>query len=153
MKRKLISRLNVKERAREVISQVDNVDRSGFIPLDIQFQRMQTAGEELATYRYYQYNTDMALLDKIEAMNVNDASEELADATSKANNRTRDKVVLDDMLKEKLNKYRRFKNKQDELKALKEKYDQSVKEREIYDRAINDYKEQEYRRRLEESGR
>lgn len=149
MKRVIHDRNDIPDRKPEIISGVDNVDRSGFIPLDVQYMRMLNAGENLAQYRNYQYNTDMELLNKemenIETLNVDKVSSKIKRAKI-------DKVELDALYKDKILKYKKFKNKAEELQSLKAKYDERQKEKQIYNKAINDYKEKEFRRRLESQG-
>ena len=136
---KLLNRYTVKLREPEKISQVDYVDRSGFIPLDVQYQRMMTAGEELSILRAYQYNTDLEklnIIDKtgdIDDLNIDNVSSDVK--TQKL-----DKVVLDDKLKQHMRQYKQFKSKLDELNTLKSRFEQSKREKELIEQAVNEYK-------------
>lgn len=139
MKRVFVNRDTIKARVGEKISQVDYVDRSGFIPLDIQYERMKTAGEELSLLRAYQYNTD---LDKL---NIIEETGEISDLdidsiSSDIKNSKLDKVVLDQKLKDHMAKFKQFKSKADELNTLKGRYEQAVREKDLMEKAINDYK-------------
>lgn len=136
---RLVDRYTVSKRVPEKISQVDFVDRTGFIPLDVQYERMRTAGEELSILRAYQYNTDLDKLNEldktgdIEKLNIDDVSSDIK--TSKL-----DKVVLDQKLKEHMTQYKQFKNKIDELNTLHDRYRQALREKELMLQAVNDYK-------------
>lgn len=136
---KLVNRYTVKQREPEKISQVDYVDRSGFIPLDVQYERMRTAGEELSILRAYQYNTDLEKLNiieetgDIEGLDIDKVSSDIK--TQKL-----DKVVLDEKLKEHMRSFKHFKNKTEELKTLRERYDQSLREKALIEEAVNEYK-------------
>lgn len=136
---KLVNKYTVKRRIPEKISQVDYVDRSGFIPLDVQAERMKTAGEELSLIRAYQYNTDLEKLNileqsgDIEGLDIDTLSSDIK--TQKL-----DKVVLDEKLKQHMREFKKFKSKADELQSLKSKYDQAVREKELITQAVNQYK-------------
>lgn len=136
--RKYINKDTVNRRVGEKISQVDFVDRSGFIPLDVQYERMRTAGEELSIVRAYQYNTD---LDKLNiAENGDIADLDIDSLSSDIKTQKLDKVVLDQKLKDHMAKFKQFKSKSDELKTLKSKYEQALREKELMQQAVNDYK-------------
>lgn len=136
---KLVDRYTVKRREPERISQVDYVDRTGFIPLDVQYERMRTAGEELSILRAYQYNTDLDKLNELDKtgdigkLNIDEVSSDIK--TSKL-----DKVVLDQKLKEHMAQYRQFKDKVEELNTLQDRYRQALREKELMQQAINEYK-------------
>ncbi len=136
---KLVNRYTVKQREPENISQVDYVDRSGFIPLDVQYERMRTAGEELSVLRAYQYNTDLDKLNiieqtgDIEGLDIDKVSSDIK--TQKL-----DKVVLDEKLKKHMRDFKHFKNKAEELKTLRQRYDQSLREKALIEEAVNEYK-------------
>lgn len=136
--RKYINKDTVKQRLGEKISQVDFVDRSGFIPLDVQYERMRTAGEELSIIRAYQYNTD---LDKLNIAESGDISNlDIDSLSSDIKTQKLDKVVLDQKLKDHMAKFKQFKSKADELNTLKSRYEQALREKELMEKAVNDYK-------------
>lgn len=131
--RKVFDRNNYSFNRGEKIPFTDNVDRSSFIPLDIQYMRMMSAGANLENIRSYQYSTDSKYLD--EYLKTHNISELTIDDTRSFRNM--DKVELQSVLQEKMSKYRKYES--DKAK-LKQSYDDFMREKEIREKAVNDYK-------------
>lgn len=117
----------------EKLSQVDNVNRAGYVPLDIKYEEMRLAGLRLDTIREFQY-----------AYNYQDfanSGKSISDFTSDQLLKTRfnSKQELDDLFKSKLEKYSAYKSNQEKLKDLKRQYDEEMKEKRIRDEAIRNY--------------
>lgn len=144
--RKLVNRNNYKPRPLESIPMTDNVDRSGYIPLDVQYARMMTAGAQLEATRDYMYNVDIQKVNEALEKGLDLDIDKLANSTQ---NSKLEKTDLDEILKNKLKQYKRFKDKNEELKVLQDRYKQLEREKAIRQEAVNQYKEQLYRDKLD----
>lgn len=117
-----------------ILSQVDNVNRAGYVPLDITYEQMRLAGIRLDKIRDEQFNFE--LKDFIEkGLSIEEYSKDVL-----LKSRFNDKTVLDDLYKAKLDKYEKYRNTQEQLNALHEQYLKEVKEKEIVDTALRNYK-------------
>ena len=54
----VINKYHKRDMKQEKTARTDNVDRSGYIPLDLQHARLMKAGKTLEEIRDYQYNSD-----------------------------------------------------------------------------------------------
>lgn len=116
------------------LSQVDNVNRSGYVPLDITYERMRLAGIKLDKIRDEQYNFELKdFIDK--GLSIDEYSKDIL-----LKSRFNDKTALDDMYKAKLKKYEHFKDTQEQLKALHEEYLRELEEKEKVASALRNYK-------------
>lgn len=145
--RKIYDRYNYIPRKPEKISFVDEVDRSGYIPLDVQYARMMAAGAQLEMTRDYLYNVDIEKLNKAMNDGLEIDIEKLSNSSISGNKL--DRTELDGILKEKYQQYKQYKSKQEELKTLLDKYKQLENEKKIRQDAINQYKEQLYKEKVD----
>lgn len=116
------------------LSQVDNVNRSGYIPLDVQVERMKLAGIRLDNINNHQYNYEL--------QHFLDSGMRISDYTTEQSLKTRfnDKVELDMLYKAKLDKLSTHNNNVSKVKALHSEYVKEMHEKRIADEAIINYK-------------
>lgn len=119
----------------EKLSQIDNVNRSGYVPLDVRYEEMRLAGIRLDSIRDYQYNyTYRDFLNSGKSI-----SEFTSDQTLKT--RFNSKQELDDLFKSKLEKYSQYSSNLEKVKALRKEYDEEMKEKAIREDAVRKYVE------------
>lgn len=130
---KIIHKKDYKFNRAEKLSQVDNVNRAGYVPLDIKYEELRLAGLKLDMIRDYQYNYDLK--------SFLESGKSISDYTSDTllKSRFNSKQDLDDMLKLKLEKYSKYSSNQERLKALRKEYDDLMKEKEIREDAVRQY--------------
>ena len=131
---KLVNKNTWKNNQALKVSQVDNVNRAGYVPLDIQYESMRLAGIKLDAIRDAQYSYDL------EAYLKSGMSIEKFAADSSLKSPYLDKVDLDDLYKSKLEKYSTFKSNEDRLQSLHKEYLKEVELKKIKDEAVNEYK-------------
>lgn len=137
MTRKLYDKYNKRAMKLEKTAVTDNVDRSGYIPLDLQYARLMSAGKHLEELRDYEYNVDLKRLE--EALKTGKVN--IEDFYSPLFKHNLDKVELDSLLKDKLEKASRQKDVNKEYNRLMEEFKQSERDKEIRQQAINEYKQ------------
>lgn len=137
MTRKLYDKYNKRAMRLEKTAVTDNVDRSGYIPLDLQYARLMSAGKKLEEVRDYEYNVDLKRLEEaLKSGKVN-----VEDFYSPLFKNNLDKVELDSLLKDKLEKASKQKDINKEYNRLMEDFKQSERDKEIRQQAINEYKQ------------
>lgn len=137
-KRVIYNKNNVRHMTMETTSPSDSVDRSGYIPLDIQYQRMMTAGAKLNENNDYAFNVDLDRLKKA----IDDKKLDLNDFINSTWNKNLSKTDLDALLKDKLQKLDKQKDWNKEYNRLKKEYEQIEKDKAIRQEAINIAKEE-----------
>lgn len=131
---KLVNKNTWKNNQALKVSQVDNVNRAGYVPLDIQYETMRLAGIKLDAIRDAQYSYDL------ESYLKSGMSIEKFAVDSSLKSPYLDKVDLDDLYKSKLKKYNTFKSNSERLQSLHEEYLKEVELKKIRDEAVNEYK-------------
>lgn len=126
---------NAQHIEKEHISNYDYVDRSGYISLDLQYARLMRNGKTLEDIRDFEYNTD---LKKLQDFVENKAS--FDDIYNKTSLYQHDKLQLDALFKEKLNKYASYVDSQKEYERLMREYQNLEEQKRIKQDAINEYK-------------
>lgn len=129
---------NKRDMRLEKTSPVDNVDRSGYIPLDLQYARLMASGRRLEEIKDFEYNIDIERVKK--ALEDNDFN--LDSFFSSHINKNLSKTDLDILLKEKLNKYYKQVNINKEYERLLNEFKQLEKDKQIREDIINEYKKQ-----------
>ena len=114
-------------------SKEDIIDRTGYIPLSIQFDRMMSSGINYTRVIDSQYNTDWK---DIEQAYKNDSLDVSSRVPLK---RFNDKTVLDDKLKLKLAKYKKAVADEAMLTDLHSKYLKGVENERLRQEIINEY--------------
>lgn len=130
----VINKYHKRDMKQERTARTDNVDRSGYIPLDLQHARLMKAGKTLEEIRDYQYNSDYH-----EVM----AHLEDKDFFEKYRNNLSnymEKVEVDNFMKKSLDNMSYRLNKNEELERLKKEYLRLENEKAIKQQAINEYK-------------
>lgn len=142
----MMSKINTKEKERkfrtlyqvgqklENISKVDLVDRSGYIPLDVQYSKMMLAGRTREDMLDYQYNYDYKELQDA----LKDGKITIDDLFQRNFiHRNMEKTELVDILKDRTEKFSIAKREYD--KNMQE-FHRSEYEKQIRQEAINEYK-------------
>lgn len=135
---KFYSRYDRPEHKDEITSPVDNVDRSGYIPLDIQYYRMISAGGDLEAVKDYKYNVDMEALNNAISQGLDIDISKIAGLTIK---NKMDKNELNDLFVSKMKQYKAFRNRQEEIEAHKKVIEAQEKDKAIRQNAINEMKQ------------
>ena len=131
---KVINKYHKRDMKSETTARTDNVDRSGYIPLDLQHARLMKAGKTLEEIRDYQYNSDYH--EVMEHLEDKDFFEKYRKNLS--NNM--EKVEVDTFMKKSLDNLSYRINKHEELERLKKEYLKLENEKAIKQQAINEYK-------------
>lgn len=121
----------------EKLSTVDHVNRAGYVPLDLHVERMKLAGAQLQEAMSYQFNYE--LKDFI-------ASGKSIDEYTKDSNVKRrfyDKIELDSMYKDKLNKFSAATKQLKTISDYRAEYDRIMHDKEVVEEAINNYKREQ----------
>lgn len=122
----------------EETSPTDFVDRSGYIPLDLQYERLMSAGKTLELQRDLEYNIDNA---KIMAALDSDTVD-FSDLVSDFMGRKLDKVEAHAILKEKLKKAREQVSYNKQIKKHYEDFQAKEKEKLLRKEIANQLKEE-----------
>lgn len=129
---------NKRDMRLEKTSPVDNVDRSGYIPLDLQYVRLMSSGRRLEEIKDFEYNIDIERVKKaLESKDIN-----LNEFFSSHINKNLSKTELDALLKDKLNKYDRQVNVNKEYNRLLDEYKKLEEDKKLREDIINEYKKQ-----------
>lgn len=117
----------------EKLSQVDNVNRAGYVPLDIKYEEMRLAGIKLDNIRDFQYNYDFK--------SFIESGKSISDFTSDQTLRSRfnSKTELDILYKSKLEKLNTYNSNQERLKALHQEYLKEVELKNIREEAVKEF--------------
>lgn len=129
---------NKRDMRLEKTSAVDNVDRSGYIPLDLQYVRLMSSGRKLEEIKDFEYNIDIEKVKK--ALQSGDFS--LDDFFTSHINKNLSKTDLDILLKDKFNKYNRQIDVNKEYDRLLNEYKQLEEDKKLREDIINEYKKQ-----------
>lgn len=129
---------NKRDMRLEKTSPTDNVDRSGYIPLDLQYARLMSSGRQLEEIKDFEYNVDIEKVKKaLENKDIN-----LDEFFSSHIHKNLSKVELDALLKEKLNKYDRQIDVNKEYNRLLDEYKKLEEDKKLREDIINEYKKQ-----------
>lgn len=117
-------------------SDEDIIDRTGYVPLDLQFYRMMESGINLTRVIDDQYNYDWKELEQSYKDNSLDVSDIVKARLSK---RFMERSELHDKSVELLEKYKNAKTQSEKLSSLREKYLKDKELEEIRKEAINTF--------------
>lgn len=131
----VINKYHKRDMKQENTARTDNVDRSGYIPLDLQHARLMKAGKTLEEIRDYQYNSDYH--EVMAHLEDKDFFEKYRNNLS--NNM--EKVEVDNFMKKSLDNMSYRINKNAELERLRKEYLRLENEKAIKQQAINEYKQ------------
>lgn len=129
---------NKRDMRLEKTSPIDNVDRSGYIPLDLQYARLMSSGRRLEEIKDFEYNVDIEKVRK--ALSSKDINLDSFFASHIDKNLS--KTDLDILLKEKFDKYNRQLDANKEYKRLLDEYKQLEADKRFREDVINEYKKQ-----------
>lgn len=129
---------NKRDMRLEKTSVTDNVDRSGYIPLDLQYARLMASGRRLEEIKDFEYNVDIEKVKKaLENKDIN-----LDSFFNSRIDKNLSKTDLDILLREKLDKYHRQVDINKEYKRLLAEYKQLEEDKRFREDVINEYKKQ-----------
>jgi hypothetical protein len=129
---------NKRDMRLEKTSPIDNVDRSGYIPLDLQYARLMSSGRRLEEIKDFEYNVDIEKVRK--ALSSKDINLDSFFVSHIDKNLS--KTDLDILLKEKFDKYNRQLDANKEYKRLLDEYKQLEADKRFREDVINEYKKQ-----------
>lgn len=117
-------------------SKEDIIDRTGYIPIDLQYYRMMEAGTNLTRVIDSQYNFDWKDLES----SYNNGTLSVDEVTKgRIIKRFNDMTVLHDEAVSLIEKYKSAKTDFDKISALKSKYEKDLEIEDIRKQAINEY--------------
>lgn len=135
------------DRKSDLYSNEDIIDRTGYVPLDVQYYRMMSSGINLTRAIDDQFNFDWKELEQSYMNNTLDVSEVSRD---RINKRFMDRSQLYDEGVRLLEKYNKAKTDSEKLSTIRDKYLKDREIEEIRKEAINTYIADQKSRKLTE---